>query len=30
MLVKREKVNKKQHLITDYMYNDDNVGIDLE
>ena len=30
MLVKREKVNKKQHLITDYMYNNDNVGIDLE
>ncbi len=29
MLVTREVVNKNPHLITDYMYNGDNVGIDL-
>ncbi len=29
MLVKREIVNKNPHLITDYMYNGDNIGIDL-
>ncbi len=29
MNVKRETINKKPHLVTDYMYNDDNVGIDL-
>ena len=29
MLVKREIINKNPHIITDYMYNGDNIGIDL-
>ena len=29
MLVKRETIDKKPYIITDYMYNSDNVGIDL-
>ena len=29
MLVKRETIDKNPHIITDYMYNGDNIGIDL-
>ena len=30
MIVNREVINNSTHLITDYQYNDDNIGINLE
>ena len=28
--VERKKINKQTYIVTDYMYNDDNVGINLK